>query len=110
MRFLRVAESASAILAERRSLRSIQLPEEVTPQPSTQTGTAPAQTSTAEYLVHPLALGERLDQLEFRYYGSSGHPSLWRWLALFNNVEDPLHIAPGTPLQIPPLSLLEGKR
>ena len=110
MRFLRVAESSSALLAERRSLKSIQLPEEVTPQPSTQTGTAPTQTSTAEYLVHQVALGERLDQLEFRYYGYFGHPSLWRWLAAFNGIDDPLHIVPGTTLQIPPLSVLEGRQ
>jgi hypothetical protein len=51
-----------------------------------------------------------LDQLEFQFYGYSGHPSLWRWLAIFNDIADPLHIRPGTPLQIPPLSFLEGQR
>lgn len=110
MRFLRVTESASSLREERRSLRTIQLPEEVTPQPSTQTGTTPTQASTAELQVHQVATGERLDLLEFRYYGYFGHPSLWRWLALYNDIVDPLHIPPGTLLQIPPLSRLEGKR
>jgi hypothetical protein len=104
MRFLRVAESASAVVAERRPLRTMPLPEELTPQPSTQTGTSPAQTADSEFQVHQVASGERLDQLEFKYYGYLGHPSLWRWLALVNNIIDPLHITPGTPLQIPPLS------
>jgi Contractile injection system tube protein len=104
MRFLRVAESASAVLADRPPLRSLQLPEEVTPQPSTQTGTTPTESSGPEFQVHQIASGERLDQLEFKYYGYLGHPSLWRWLAIINDVVDPLHIAPGTPLQIPPLS------
>jgi hypothetical protein len=104
MRFLRVAESASAVTADRRPLPSLQLPEEFTPQPSTQTGTTPSQTDIPEFQVHEVASGERLDQLEFRFYGRRGHPALWRWLAIINDIVDPLHIAPGTPLQIPPLS------
>ena len=104
MRFLRVAESASAVLAERRPTPSLQLPEEMLPQPSTQTGTTPTQTATPEFLVHETAAGERLDQLEFRFYGRRGHPALWRWLAIINDVVDPLRIIPGTTLQIPPLS------
>ena len=106
MRFLRVAESASAALAERRSFQSLQLPEGMTPQPSTKTGTPLTHTSEPEFQVHQMVLGERLDHLEYKYYGRLGHPSLWRWLALVNDVIDPLHIAPGTPLQIPPLSRL----
>jgi hypothetical protein len=104
MRFLRVAESASAVISERRSLPSLQLREEFLPQPSTQTGTTPAQTDLPESQVHEIASGERLDQLEFRYYGYRGHPSLWRWLAIINDIADPLHIVPGTPVQVPPLS------
>ena len=106
MRFLRVAESASSVLAEGRAFRSPQLPEELTPQPSTQTGTTPTQSAGAEFQLHEVASGERLDQLEYRYYGRLGHPSLWRWLAIMNDIVDPLHIPSGTPLQIPPLSNL----
>jgi hypothetical protein len=109
MRFLRVAESSSALLADRPS-RSITLPEELPSQPSTQTGTAPVQASTTEFKVHQVALGERLDQLQSRYYGDFGHPSLWRWLAMYNDIADPLHIPVGTSLQIPPLSMLEGQQ
>lgn len=110
MRFLRVAESVSSMLAERRALHPIEIPAEVTPQPTTQTGSAPNQAARPEVQVHQMVFGERLDQLESRFYGSSGHPSLWRWLALFNNIDDPLHIPPGTALQIPPLSLLGVKQ
>ena len=110
MRFLRVTESVSSMLAERRALHPIEVPTEVAAQPTTQTGSVPNQAAAPEFQVHQVAAGERLDQLEARFYGSSGHPSLWRWLALFNNIADPLHIPPGTALQIPPLSLLEGKQ
>lgn len=110
MRFLRVAESSSALLADQRSARAITLPEELPSQPSTQTGTAPIQASAAEFRVHQMALDERLDQLQLKYYGDLGHPSLWRWLAMYNSIVDPLHIEPGTLLQIPPLSMLEGQR
>jgi hypothetical protein len=51
-----------------------------------------------------MAAGERLDHLEFKYYGHLGHPSLWRWLAIVNDIVDPLRIPLGTLLQIPPLS------
>lgn len=104
MRFLRVAESASAVLAERRPLPHMPLPEELTPQPSTQTGATPTEIAGAEFQDHQIAAGERLDQLAFRYYGHLGDPALWRWLAIVNDIIDPLHISPGTPLQIPPLS------
>jgi hypothetical protein len=107
MRFLRVAEPG---FGELRPLQVIQLPEQVLPQPFTQTGTVPVQTSPGEFQVHQLVAGERLDQLVHKYYGYYGHPSLWRWLATYNDLSDPLNIPPGTLVQIPPLSLLEGKR
>jgi hypothetical protein len=109
MRFLRVAESASDNLAERRPLRSVQLPEETPPQPASQTGVIPTQTAEPEHQVHQIVSGERLDQLVHQYYGYYGHPSLWRWLATYNGLVDPLHIPAGTLIQVPPLSQLEGK-
>ena len=110
LRFLRVAESASATGMERRAVPPINLLHELPAQPTTQTGSAPTHAARPEYQVHQVATGERLDQLEFRFYGYLGHPSLWRWLAIFNNIIDPLHIPPGTPVQIPPLSMLKEKR
>jgi hypothetical protein len=47
--------------------------------------------------------GERLDEIAFRYYGD---PALWRLLAMFNAVSDPLRLLPGFLLRIPPLSAL----
>jgi len=105
MRFLRVAESASAAL-ENPASRSVKLPEELTAQPSTQTGAAPIET-TSEIGLHQVVPGERLDQLGVKYFGRLGHPSLWRWLANVNNIEDPLHIPPGTVLKIPSISNLQ---
>lgn len=46
---------------------------------------------------------ERLDVLAFRYYGD---PSLWRLIALFNGIDDPLRLAAGLLLRIPALSAL----
>jgi hypothetical protein len=50
----------------------------------------------------PPATGERLDDLAQRTYGD---PSLWRLLAAFNGLDDPLHIPPGHLLRVPPISL-----
>jgi hypothetical protein len=45
--------------------------------------------------------GERLDDLAQRTYGD---PSMWRLLAAFNGLDDPLHISPGQLLRVPPIS------
>ena len=42
---------------------------------------------------------ERLDQIAFAKYGSS---SWWKLIAAFNNIDDPLNIAAGTTLRLPP--------
>jgi hypothetical protein len=45
--------------------------------------------------------GERLDAIASRYYGN---PALWRLIAEFNAIADPMHVPPGTVLRIPPLT------
>ena len=112
MRFLRVAEPRSQTLADRRPLRKVELPEPPvasTPAQVAEVAATPAK-SAGETRVHQYVAGERLEQLAHRYYGYYGHPSLWRWLAIYNAISDPLHIAPGTIIQIPSLSELEGRR
>lgn len=47
--------------------------------------------------------GERLDQIAGEAYGD---PGLWRVIAAFNDIADPLHLAAGTLLRIPPLGAL----
>ena len=49
----------------------------------------------------PGGAGERLDELAARYYGD---PSLWRLPAAFNDVDDPLRLAAGRVLRVPPPS------
>lgn len=44
------------------------------------------------------ASGERLDAIAQRSYGD---PSLWRWLAVFNRIDDPLHVPAGQVVQVP---------
>jgi hypothetical protein len=50
--------------------------------------------------------GDRPDTIAARYYNS---PSLWRIILSYNNINDPLRLAAGTLLQIPPRSALEGQ-
>lgn len=49
--------------------------------------------------------GEALWQLAARYYGD---PGLWRLIAIANQIEDPLRIAAGAILRIPPIQKLRG--
>ncbi len=49
--------------------------------------------------------GERLEQIAAHYYGD---PSLWRLLALVNNIDNPGCLRGGQVLHIPPLSALRG--
>ena len=43
--------------------------------------------------------GERLESIAAKYLGNS---ALWRWLALTNNITDPLRLEPGTVLDLTP--------
>ncbi|MEW5986125.1 MAG: hypothetical protein AB1791_05795 [Chloroflexota bacterium] len=63
-----------------------------------------AATETAE--TEAAAVGERLDQLAYDYYGDA---ALWRLLAVANDLADPLRLAAGTLLRIPPLTVLGGR-
>ncbi|HZU69818.1 MAG TPA: hypothetical protein VFA09_21275 [Ktedonobacteraceae bacterium] len=72
---------------------------------------APESVPPDQVQTHVVSAGERLDEIAARYYPDSPAaeaPSLWRLLASYNGLEDPLHIAPGTVLRIPPLSALGG--
>ncbi len=59
---------------------------------------------TTEILVHEVTgagdTGQRLDEIAQQYYGNA---SLWRMIALANNIVNPSDVAPGTALVIPPL-------
>jgi nucleoid-associated protein YgaU len=50
-------------------------------------------------------MGQRLDEVAQEHYGD---PSYWRLLAAFNGILDPMHLEPGSVIQIPPLSVLRG--
>jgi hypothetical protein len=49
---------------------------------------------------------ERLDEIASKHYGN---PAWWRLLAVFNNIDNPSEITPGTVLNIPPASALGAK-
>ncbi len=48
---------------------------------------------------------ERPDQIAYQY---TGDPAVWRLIAIFNDIDDPTHLAAGAVLRIPPLSFLLG--
>lgn len=48
---------------------------------------------------------ERLDEIASRYYGE---PALWRAIAQYNGVADPLHVPPPRVLRIPPIEAVRA--
>lgn len=64
---------------------------------------AGAAAAGVEAPATPLA-DERLDQLAFRYYGNA---ALWRLIASFNGIIDPLRMAAGQLIELPPLTELD---
>jgi nucleoid-associated protein YgaU len=50
---------------------------------------------------HLVREGDSLHSIAYREYGT---PALWRSLAVSNGIDDPLRVAPGTTLLIPPMA------
>jgi hypothetical protein len=100
MRLLRVPEPDPAPPPGTHSPdRVLQLMEDVE-------GTGPAtldsasEEASATIVTAAPAAGERLDDLAQRTWGDA---SLWRLIAAFNQVDDPLHVPAGQVLRLPPL-------
>lgn len=106
MRFLRVVEPLEETTAKAPPLS---LTGETTPEQFAQAVRNLSETAGGDVKIHTYASGERLDHLVRQQYGFYGHPALWRLIAAYNNVSDPLNISPGTILQFPPLSALQAK-
>ncbi len=49
--------------------------------------------------------GERLDEIATRYYGE---PGLWRIIAVYNGIADPLQVPPPRVLRIPPVAAVRA--
>jgi len=94
-------------------MRLVRVPEPLTQRADTQQSTQQAPFLSPEALdettpiaeeeiqVHEYMAGERLDEIAYRYYRDG---SLWRLIAAFNGLTDPVNIPPGSLLQVPPLS------
>lgn len=93
----------------RMKLRKVSRSDEVMPPPGQgplqpESVAAPSSVEPVQEATHVLlgsneaGEGERLDQLAERYYGSAG---LWRIIAAYNDVADPMHLESGQLLHIP---------
>lgn len=103
MRFLRAIEPIGETDAKAPplTLTSDRTPEQIA------ANLADASALPTEVKVHTFAAGERLDQLVRQEYGYLGHPAMWRLIASYNSIDDPLNIQAGTVLQFPPLSVFQ---
>ncbi len=107
MRFLRVVEPLAETSAKAPPLP---LTSEATPEQLAEEIKKLTETPDNDVKIHTFAAGERLDQLVRQQYGFFGHPAMWRLIASYNSISDPLNIPPGTILQFPPLTILQGKK
>lgn len=67
-------------------------------------GTNPTSGGAGGERVHVVTLGDSLHSVAHRYYQQ---PRVWRALAAFNGIDDPLRLATGTAIELPEPSLLE---
>lgn len=93
------APTLSPLTTAEATLEGIAIPEEQV-QVHEMVGGEISVALEGEIEVSGSVTSERLDELAMRYFGS---PTLWRLLASFNELDDPLHLPPGFLLRIPPL-------
>jgi hypothetical protein len=108
MRFLRVTEKLKEDI-ERAPLPVEAFPNQSLPDDLAREAQTVTETPNAEVKLHQYVAGQRLDQLVRENYGFYGHPSLWRLIAAYNGISDPLNIDIGKIIQFPPISVLENK-
>lgn len=99
MRFVRVGEEAARAQEAKPPILPAELPEPGTSFPPDQVRVHEI-ISPEPGVEQSAGVGERLDEIAHRYFGNA---SLWRWLARFNFLDDPLHLRAGSVLQIPPV-------
>lgn len=99
MKLIRVAEQFEKAETLPESLPPTVSPESVSAEPGRRDGVhevaGGADPATGTY-------GEGLSNIAFRHYGN---PSYWRLLAWANDLDDPLHLSPGSVVSVP--SMLE---
>jgi len=72
----------------------------ITENPPPVPGTNPSSGGISGRRVHVVSAGDTLASVSYAEYGN---PALWRALAEANGIDDPLRVAPGTTLLIPPV-------
>ena len=77
----------------------------ITENPSPVPFTNPTSGGISGRRVHVVSAGDTLHSVSYAEYGS---PGLWRVLAEANGIDDPLRVAPGTTLLIPPDPQADG--
>jgi hypothetical protein len=107
MRLLRVAETSSLTRPAKSPRPSFDLPPDGAELPAEQVRLHEVLGGMTGQDGEGGGSGERLDEIAYRFYGN---PALWRLLAAFNGLDDPLRIPSGYLLRVPSLSALEGTR
>ena len=108
LHFVRTVEAVSPEQIDEARIEGLRIPEEISLlDDNDQEYEALGQGQ--EVAIYQCAAGERLDQIAGRHYGYRGHPGLWRLLASYNGISDPMHLPAGLALRLPSLSMLEGK-
>jgi nucleoid-associated protein YgaU len=80
---------------------TLQLEETVDTMP----GTNPTSGGVAGHRSRTVTVGDTLHSIAYQEYKD---PTMWRGLAAFNGIDDPLRVAVGSTVLIPPPSELEG--
>lgn len=71
----------------------------ITENPPPVTGTNPTSGGISGRRVHVMSAGDTLASVAYAEYRN---PALWRALAEANGIDDPLRVAPGTTILVPP--------
>lgn len=69
-----------------------------------QGGTNPTSGGIGGERTHVVGAGDTLHSIAFRHYG---RPRLWRGLATFNDIDDPLRLATGDAVELPEIDRVE---
>jgi hypothetical protein len=78
----------------------------MTESPASAQAQNPTSGGPAGHRDHVLESGDSLQSLAYRVYGDA---ALWRGLARFNRVDDPMALRPGVRVELPPIAVIRAR-